>query len=155
VAFDKNKRPSAIAWRERNRERLRAYNAAYRAANREKLAELRKVYNAEHREERNALHKAWRDRNLEHARAYDRAWGKRSENKKARIQEWREKNPEKIAAHHLAAYHIPLPDICERCAAQGRIHRHHPDYSQPLLVMFLCPRCHRQEHMKTVVEPAP
>ena len=148
MAFDKNKRPSAVAWRERNRDRLRAYDKAYRALNREKLAAKRKVYNAQNREERNALHKAWRDRNLEHARAYDRAWSKGSENKKARIREWREKNPEKIAAHHLAAYHIPLPDTCESCGAGGLIHRHHPDYTKPLLVEFLCPRCHKAAHQQ-------
>ena len=36
------------------------------------------------------------------------------------------------------------PDRCEWCRRWGRerLERHHFDYYQPLLILFLCPDCH-------------
>lgn len=36
------------------------------------------------------------------------------------------------------------PDTCEQCGSGGRINGHHPDYDQPLLIEWLCGRCHEQ-----------
>lgn len=46
------------------------------------------------------------------------------------------------------------PDTCERCGrtpprmkdGRSRIQAHHPDYSKPLKVAWLCQMCHHQEH---------
>lgn len=39
------------------------------------------------------------------------------------------------------------PDRCEHCKTnKKRIEGHHPDYSQPLKVIWLCNPCHRAEH---------
>ena len=55
-------------------------------------------------------------------------------------------NPEKRSAH-IAAQSIPRPETCQRCGEPHRkLHRHHPDYTKPLLVEFLCPRCHMRLH---------
>jgi hypothetical protein len=45
-----------------------------------------------------------------------------------------------------AARRIPLPETCGRCGESGRIYRHHPDYAKPLVVQFLCARCHARTH---------
>src|SRR5688572_6263292 len=38
----------------------------------------------------------------------------------------------------------PNPEPC-KCGAMGQ-HRHHPDYSKPLEIVWLCAPCHRREH---------
>ena len=35
---------------------------------------------------------------------------------------------------------------CEKCGSVERLHRHHPDYSKPLVVQILCYDCHLKEH---------
>lgn len=51
--------------------------------------------------------------------------------------------PEKVSARKLASK-IPL-EPCEVCG-ETRTHRHHPDYSKPLVVRFLCALHHKQVH---------
>lgn len=49
---------------------------------------------------------------------------------------------------------------CEACGATENLQRHHPDYSQPLLVQVLCQTCHTKAHQemgdwgKGTVKPA-
>lgn len=38
------------------------------------------------------------------------------------------------------------PDRCSDCETGGVIHGHHPDYTRPLHVEWLCVRCHRSRH---------
>lgn len=42
--------------------------------------------------------------------------------------------------------HLVRPDRCERCQKVGKPEAHHPDYSKPLAVAWLCLKCHRAEH---------
>ena len=65
---------------------------------------------------------------------------------------WMEVNAEKRAAHiilgnRLRDGKITKPNCCETCGATDcRIHGHHHDYSLPLDVKWLCPKCHKREH---------
>lgn len=36
---------------------------------------------------------------------------------------------------------------CERCGATHCVHGHHEDYSRPLDVRWLCPKCHARHHL--------
>lgn len=66
---------------------------------------------------------------------------------------YKERNPEKRAAHDLVNGRLKKekPSVCQKCGSSGRIHGHHPDYSKPLEVMWLYPRCHGLEHRKSRV----
>jgi hypothetical protein len=63
---------------------------------------------------------------------------KQSEKGKAR-------NALRIAVH---AGKIIKPEKCERCKTDGYVEGHHPDYSKPLEVVWLCRPCHRKVHWK-------
>lgn len=41
---------------------------------------------------------------------------------------------------------IQRPDKCEICQTETRLHGHHEDYSEPLNVEWLCPKCHHGRH---------
>lgn len=88
-----------------------------------------------------------REQNLESIRAYDRRRGKkphRIANAIRVAKRWHHKHPGRAAAHLAArrALRIP-PSMCERCQQTGlRLERHHPDYSQPVLIEWLCKPCH-------------
>lgn len=56
-------------------------------------------------------------------------------------------NPEKVRAHQIVSSAIRngllvRPAFCESCLQAKRIDAHHEDYSQPLVVRWLCRKCH-------------
>lgn len=66
---------------------------------------------------------------------------------------WRKRNRVKSRAHCAAVRavrngKIERKTICEKCGVEGKLHKHHPDYSQPLKVEWICPKCHGLEHRK-------
>jgi hypothetical protein len=68
-------------------------------------------------------------------------------------QRWLERNKHKRAAHKavqnaVRSGRMVKPAVCEDCGAGGRIHGHHDDYSKPLVVRWLCPKCHGAWHRK-------
>lgn len=68
---------------------------------------------------------------------------------------WLENNKEKKATHILVRKAIKAGELkrmpCEKCGAD-KVHAHHPDYSKPLEVMWLCPKHHRRLHLE-LLEP--
>jgi hypothetical protein len=40
---------------------------------------------------------------------------------------------------------IKRPDNCQRCLGSGKLTGHHHDYARPLIVTWLCVKCHRKE----------
>lgn len=83
-------------------------------------------------------------------REYDRARSHEPHRVRLRARitkEWREKYPERAKAQEIAANAVRDGKLargyqCETCGTTGRIEKHHPDYSQPLLVAWLCKVCH-------------
>lgn len=61
----------------------------------------------------------------------------------------KEKFPEKDRARSLvrravkSGKLIPLEE-CEFCGSENRIEGHHPDHSQPFLLLYLCKNCHHR-----------
>ena len=63
--------------------------------------------------------------------------------------------PERIRARQKTYYHKRqgniTPGTCEMCGTDKSIEGHHPDYSEPLNVIWVCSVCHRQFHKKETV----
>jgi len=70
-----------------------------------------------------------RERNIERVRAYDRGRGFRGDPFKTKVRN---------------AARVLVPEPCEVCGDKAE--RHHPDYTQPLLVKWLCRRHHAEVH---------
>jgi hypothetical protein len=89
---------------------------------------------------------AYRAARIEHWRAYDRARGNRQIG-----YQYGAKQPERRAAQVALGNAVrdgkvtPLP--CLICGEKAEAH--HPDYSAPLDVIWLCPAHHKQAHAMT------
>lgn len=68
---------------------------------------------------------------------------------RARVsKEWDRKHPDRAraqtqAARAVRAGKLTKPTLCEGCGLpKNRLEKHHPDYSKPLLIVWLCKPCH-------------
>lgn len=90
--------------------------------------------------------KARRLEKLDEVRAYDRERAKlphRIANATRVTREWRRKHKDRMAAHNKAnRAELITPQCCEGCGQDKALEKHHPDYSKPLLVVWLCKPCH-------------
>lgn len=87
-----------------------------------------------------------RNSKIEEYRAYDRARGNRQG--KGYLSEYRKRFPNKYRAHQMLNYAVAhgkiTPEPCFICGEKAEAH--HPDYSLPLDVVWLCPPHHKQAH---------
>jgi len=128
------------------------YARQYRMENRERIAVQLKEWCFRNSDRLKEARKKWYLENKE-AVAYKVAKWK-TENKDSYYEsnkKWAENNPEKRRAHWktekaIKTGKILKPDACSKCGWIGVLHAHHPDYSEPLAVMWLCPSCHGKEH---------
>ncbi len=111
--------------------------------------------------------KLWREANPEKRKAIDKAAKNRTSVKQkrewsrryvtehrgecaARLRKYRSDNPERARANEaikraVKSGRINRPVTCQKCGVSGKIEGHHPDYSKPLEVKWLCTKCHRRE----------
>ena len=83
-------------------------------------------------------------------REYDRARSSlphRVELRKRIVERWSNQHPDRRNAIHAANNAVrdgklARPAVCELCGEPKRLEKHHPDYSKPLLVVWVCKPCH-------------
>ena len=93
----------------------------------------------------------YRANNLEHVREHDRDRAKRPHEKARRIEYQRRhrmEHPERHSASQKARRALRAGKIekrpCHFCLSEDNLEMHHPDYSKPLRVYWLCRTCHRK-----------
>jgi hypothetical protein len=132
------------AWVRANAERVLGYKRGYRVRNADKLrVDARERGRAARATEEGA------QRLREIVSAYTRRHSKKlSAAAKARRSVDPTKFRAREAVHNaLKRGRLVRPDACVRCGRPSRkIHGHHEDYSKPLDVTWLCPRCHKTRH---------
>jgi hypothetical protein len=96
--------------------------------------------------------RVWARAHSKEASARMRAWEKsHPEERRETSRAWKRENPEKVHAGHvlnnaIVSGRVVRPDTCS-CGSpnpQG----HHSDYSKPLMVSWLCAKCHAREHVE-------
>ena len=94
--------------------------------------------------------RANRSAKIDYYREYDRKRGSRMTNDDLIRQ--RARHPEWVKAHRAVRNALINGTLkkkpCEICGASF-VHAHHPDYSKPLEVIWLCPLHHRQVHTQS------
>ncbi len=73
----------------------------------------------------------------------------------AKNERHRLRNPEKDAARKIAKsfYGKTGTGPCGYCGKNKRLEKHHPDYSKPLFVHFICKPCHMSLHAECSPPP--
>lgn len=104
--------------------------------------------------------KSNRDARIDYYREYDRARfdesGKRGrasvEAQRRGSAAWRERNPDKRRAHVIVGNAVRSGRLvrqpCSVCGSSSGVDAHHPDYSKPLDVVWLCETHHAEQHKK-------
>ena len=164
-------------WNRKNADRMAAWTKAWREAHPERVKELAKANGMT--ETSKAGRKAWRAANPEKVLDMRRAKRKRYPEKEAarrksnisrrkaeRPEVFRaarrrheksanQRHPEKLAARKFIAREVAAGRLirqpCSVCGAP-ETHGHHPDYSRPADVVWLCAEHHRAEHKRLDAE---
>lgn len=100
--------------------------------------------------------KEWSKNNKEKLSLYHKIWRVREKNKgtlrekeikwkKSQVARYPEKYKARIALNNAVIYRkITKASNCSACSSTSNIQGHHPDYSKPLEVIWLCISCHRK-----------
>lgn len=146
-------------WEQNNKDKTKAQRERYNAKHSERRKEQRKKYYRTHKEICHKRNLEWRTKNKDKIREYARKfrethkeWVKnhhanyrKTKQRKEQLKRWRANNKDKCYAHYLANDRLEMRDVCEKCGKKA-IYKHHPDYKNPLDVVFLCAMCHADVH---------
>jgi hypothetical protein len=93
----------------------------------------------------------WRQENLAYARRRDLRYRARQNASRRTLAARRKQEVRKLSLYAVRLGVIARKYNCEKCGIDARhapLHRHHPDYNNPLNVVWLCAVCHGEMHRK-------
>lgn len=130
---------------QQHQEEACEYTRKYRQEHLEKVREKDRQFGKQHRKEISARVKKWKALNPEKAKELaKRYYMQHREQLLLKSRLYRQHNPEVKKAQKLAGYHVPLGPECELCGSTKNLERHHPDYSEPLIVVTVCSTCNKE-----------
>lgn len=124
----------------------RKHNRERYLKNKDVIIKRSSLYQKTHYKEKRIKIEEWRDKNREKVRAQNRESYQRN-------KEWYKKrtiDPIKKEARYLlnlavVTGKIIKPDNCQRCDESKKLSAHHDDYNKPYDVRWLCGKCHKIE----------
>ena len=142
------------AWRAAHYKKQLEYSRAYRAAHREKDREGCRKYYAAHRKECCEYSRKYRAAHREKQCEYERVYRATHRQKLYETtRKYRAAHPEHFAAKKVVECAVQdgtlvRAPVCMDCGKWYLTEAHHPNYSKPLDVIWLCRECHRLAHRK-------
>jgi len=113
------------------------------AEERARHAEEQRRYRLAHPEAVRAARKRWRAKH-------------HTEQNRLYIKKYPEKRKAQNAViHALRDGRLIRPNACSKCGKVCKPEGHHPDYSKPLEVVWVCPLCHKGIHIAMRNEAQP
>ena len=113
----------------------KAYDVIYRKEHKQQRADYNHKWYQEHKEEALEKHKKYRAKNKD-------KWGEYQKTKY-------KKDPRKVIARQRVCYAVKtgrlIKEPCEICGEE-HAEAHHEDYTKPLVVRWLCKKCHKEYH---------
>jgi hypothetical protein len=122
-----------------------------------------KWYRKKYPEKVKALREKWKEANPDWIKNYHKKYYKeyfktekgkevrRKAGRKQRLGENRDKVLARKRLNYAIEYGHIIKNPCERCG-EFKVEGHHPDYTKPLEVIWLCHKCHRAEERKLKVD---
>ena len=119
--------------------------------------EQKSRHNKKYREGHKNCFKEWKRKNPNYMPKYLKEYSKKNPRKeyfkryhKVHVKIYIKNNPEKYKARYIlrnaiASKKVLKPDKCSKCT-NLKPQAHHPNYSKPLDVIWLCRNCHMKEH---------
>ena len=98
---------------------------------------------------------------IESTKEYDREnrrkrYSSNKQKEKDYHAEYKSRNPDKYKARYILNNAIRRGTVkkepCEKCKTTDRVTAHHDNYSQPLDVHWLCPKCHMEEDKRISID---
>lgn len=102
-------------------------------------------------------HKTPEDKKVYNQRYYKEWYARKGRNRAVdyaeAIRAWKKNNPEAVEAYKqlrqaVRSGRVIRPTNCSRCGRESRLVAHHPDYTKPFEVLWLCSSCHKLLHLE-------
>ena len=129
-------------WHRRCKSCHNAAGTARRRANPDQTRETYRRWREKNRDRGRAKSKRYRDTHKEQIRLKRPSYSSTQKTAWATIQT------------AIRRGDLKRPDTCEVCGRQGAIDAHHPDYTEPLDIRWLCRICHGLEHTNAAIAQA-
>lgn len=141
-------------WRKKNPEKMKKIKQREYQKNKDQCDKRNKEWVQKNKEGSRAIKAKYREKNRQLLREKGSEYIKRNlEDRAEYLRKKRKIEPEKYNARNIVNYAVKSGKLeksttCSVCQSEGRIEGHHPDYSKPLEVVWLCVICHREEHKR-------